>query len=390
MTPPARRRRLPRWVWVTILGWLVLLSLLIGPALRQEPLLDLRLMTDGLDIPVALAGDPSDPGRLFVVERPGRLMLVEDGVIRPEPMLDLTDVVESEALEQGLLGIVLDPGFAQNGRLFLYLTDRMSRMVLLEYHMAPDGVVVDPASRREILAIPDPDPFHNGGQLAFGPDGYLYIGIGDGGLLPNGWRDGRDPGTLLGKILRIDVNGPPDPGLAYAVPPDNPYVGVAGARAEVWVIGLRNPWRFAFDPPSGELWIADVGQLKWEEVDVVPWADAAGSNFGWNALEGNVCFEATTCDRTGLVAPRAVYSHKGGNCAVIGGFVYRGPGGRLNGQYLMGDYCSGRIWTIGAGETAMVLQAETGLQLTSFGMGADGTAYVTAQGGQLLRVNPIP
>lgn len=390
MASARARRRLPRLVWATILGWVVFLSFLVGPALRQEPLLDLQPITGGLDIPVALAGDPSDPSRLFVVERPGRLMLVEDGVVRAEPMLDLTDVVESKALEQGLLGIVLDPAFPQNGRLFLWLTDRLSRMVLLEYHMAAERSVVDPDSRHEILAIPDPDPFHNGGQLAFGPDGYLYIGVGDGGLLPNGWRDGRDPGSLLGKILRIDVSSPPDPGLAYAIPTDNPYVGVAGARPEVWVIGLRNPWRFAFDPPSGELWIADVGQRKWEEVDALPWADAAGANFGWKALEGNVCFEATTCDRSGLVAPRAVYSHFGGNCAVIGGFVYRGPGGRLNGQYLMGDYCSGRIWTIAPGKSEMVLQSETGLLLTSFGVGADGTAYVTAEGGQLLRINPIP
>jgi glucose/arabinose dehydrogenase len=373
-----------------VLGWVILLSFLIGPAMRGEPLFDLQLMTDALDIPVALAGDPSDPGRLFVVERPGRLMLVDDGVVRADPMLDLTAVVESDALEQGLLGIVLDPTFPESGRLFLYLTDRRSRMVLLEYHMDPERLVVDPDSGREILAIPDPDPFHNGGQLAFGPDAYLYIGIGDGGLLPNGWRDGRDPGSLLGKILRIDVNAPPDPGLAYAIPADNPYLGVAGARGEVWAIGLRNPWRFAFDSPSGDLWIGDVGQLKWEEVDALPWADAAGANFGWNALEGNVCFEAAECDRTGLVAPLAVYSHHGGNCAVIGGFVYRGPGGRLNGQYLMGDYCSGRIWTIGPGETEMVLQAETGLLLTSFGVGADGTGYVTAQGGQLLRIHPIP
>ncbi len=371
---------------MTILGWVVLLALIIGPAGRVEPLLALQLVTGGLDTPVALVGDPGDKQRLFVVERPGRLMLVEDGAIRTEPLLDLTEMIESAAPEQGLLGIALDPAFPDNGRLFLYLTDRQSRMVLLEYQMGPDRSVVDPDSRREVLAIPDPNPFHNGGQLAFGPDGYLYIGVGDGGLLPNGWRDGRDPGSLLGKILRIDVNAPPDPGLAYAIPADNPYVGVAGARAEVWSIGLRNPWRFAFDAPSGELWIADVGQLKWEEVNALPWRDAAGANFGWNGMEGNDCFQATTCDRSGVVAPIAVYSHRDGNCAVIGGSVYRGPATRLTGQYLLGDYCSGRIWTIGPSDRQMVLQLDTDLLITSFGAVADGTAYLTGQGGQLMRI----
>jgi glucose/arabinose dehydrogenase len=380
-------RSRPRWLLPITLAWIVLLALLaVGPAIRVEPLLNLELVTDALDDPVAIAGHPSDPSRLLVVERAGKVVVVEDGAVRPEPLLDLASEVESEALEQGLLGIVFDPAFAQNGRLFLYETDRASRMLLFSVGVSPDLSVADPSSRRDILAIPDPDPFHNGGQLAFGPDGKLYIGIGDGGLLQGGWRDGRDPASLLGKILRLDVDGEPDPGLAYAIPKDNPFVSVAGARGELWAIGLRNPWRFAFDREGGNLWLADVGQLKWEEVNSLPWEQAAGANFGWNLMEGNVCFQAATCDRTGLVLPIAVYPHRDGNCAVIGGFVYRGPGGRLNGQYLMGDYCSGRIWTIGPGEREMVLQQDTDLTITTFGQSADGTAYVASQDGRLLRV----
>ena len=380
-------RARPGWLRWVIVGWVVILgALAFSSDLRAEPLLHLVTITQALDDPVAVIGDPSNPLRLFVLERPGRLISVEDGILSDGPLLDLSGEVASEALEQGLLGIALHPDFQNNRRLFLYLTDRADRMVLLEFKMAVDGSSVDPSSRREILAIPDPDPFHNGGQLAFGPDGRLYVGIGDGGLLPDGFRDGRDPATLLGKILRLDVDSQPDPGLAYAIPPDNPYIGVEGARGELWAIGLRNPWRFSFDEATTTFWVADVGQRKWEEVNSVPWADAAGADFGWKLTEGRVCFGADTCDQSAVVQPIAVYPHAAGNCAVIGGFVYRGPDGRLDGQYLVGDYCSGRIWTISPGEAEMVLQADTELRITSFGEAADGSAYVTGEGGQLLRI----
>jgi glucose/arabinose dehydrogenase len=372
-----------------MLAWIVLIPLwLVGPGAREVPLLGLELVTNALDDPVAIVGDPGDPSRLLVAERSGKLVVVDHSVVRPEPLLDLTSEVDSDGVEQGLLGIALDPGFAETGRLFLYETDRDARMVLLEFAMSPDLSAVDAASRREIIAIPDPDPFHNGGQLLFGPDRKLYVGIGDGGLLKGGWRDGRDPGSLLGKILRLDVEGTPDPGLGYAIPADNPYVGVISARGEVWAVGLRNPWRFAFDSGTGDLWVADVGQVKWEEVNRVPWADAAGANFGWNLTEGPVCFQATSCDRSGLVAPIAVYEHRRGNCAVIGGPVYHGPVDGLEGQYLMGDYCSGRIWTIGPEQQDMILQEDTDLVITTFGTGADGSAYVASQDGRLMKIVP--
>jgi glucose/arabinose dehydrogenase len=370
-------------------AWIILIPLwLVGPGTRDEPLFSLELVTDALNEPVGIVGDPGDPSRLLVVERSGQLVVVDHHAVRPEPLLDLTGEVESGGAEQGLLGIALDPAFAETGRLFLYETDRNARMVVLEFAVSPDLSAANAASRREIIAIPDPDPFHNGGQLLFGPDQRLYVGVGDGGLLQGGWRDGRDPGSLLGKLLRLDVDSDPGPGLGYAIPADNPFVGVDGARGEVWAIGLRNPWRFAFDSEAGDLWVADVGQVMWEEVNRIAWTDAAGANFGWNETEGPVCFQAGSCDRSGLVAPIAVYQHRRGNCAVIGGLVYHGPVERLEGQYLMGDYCSGRVWTISPGERDMILQEDTDLVITTFGTGADGSAYVASQDGRLMKIVP--
>jgi glucose/arabinose dehydrogenase len=319
------------------------------------------------------------------VERAGLLVMVEGGRRLEPPLLDLRDLVTDESLEQGLLGIALHPDFEANGRAFLYYTSSDGNMVLAEYRLDPVTGQAAGQAARIILSIPDPNPFHNGGQLAFGPDGYLYIGIGDGGLLEGGWRDGQDPASLLGKILRIDVDAEPTLDAPYAIPPGNPYADDPGARPEIWARGLRNPWRFSFDEPTGALWIADVGQLKWEELNVVP-SDAGGLNFGWNTYEGRQCFERQSCDPAGITMPLIVYPHSQGDCAVVGGFVYHGPEGRLEDQYLAGDYCSGRIWTVGPGEDSLELQVDTELLITSFGEGADGTGYVLAQGGQLLEI----
>lgn len=387
MTSVRRRRRRPWWFFpvLVVLG-LVVALVLIGPPERERPLLALEPVLTGLDEPTGLAGDPEDPGTLYVIEKAGRIQLVRDGVIGHD-VLDLSADVEATGLEQGLLGIALHPDFATSRRAFIWYTDRRQRMVLEELRIGLDGVA-DPASRREVLAIPDPEEFHNGGQLLFLPDGTLLIGVGDGGLLEDGWRDGRDPGSLLGKILRIDVDVVAsrggDPG--YAVRLDNPFVGVEGARQEVWAIGLRNPWRFTYDSVTGNFWLADVGQLKWEEINRLPLAEAAGANFGWYLYEGRQCFERESCDPAGVTFPVVVYAHDGVSCAVVGGPVYRGPVGRLNGQYLAGDYCSGKIWTVGPGRPVLRLQVDTALLITSFGEAADGTVYVTGQGGELMRV----
>jgi glucose/arabinose dehydrogenase len=332
-----------------------------------------------------MAGDPTDPNRLYVVERAGLVVLIEDGRKIEPPVLDLRHMVTHDSLEQGLLGLALHPEFETNGRAFVFLTGREADTVLAEYRLDPATGQASDEAPRILLSIPDPNPFHNGGQLAFGPDGYLYVGIGDGGLLEGGWRDGRDPASLLGKILRIDVDHPSSEGAAYAIPPDNPYVDDPSSQPEIWARGLRNPWRFSFDQPTSTLWIADVGQLKWEELNVVP-RDASGLNFGWNMYEGRQCFERQECDPSGVTMPAIVYSHREGDCAIVGGFVYRGPEGRLWGQYLAGDYCSGRIWTVAAGQDSLELQVDTNLLITSFGQAVDGTAYVLAQGGQLLQV----
>lgn len=382
------RRRRPWWFFPVLVGLCVLLAvILIGPVRPVRPLLALEpVVTEGLDQPVGLVGDPADPGGLYVLERDGRIRLVVDGELVAAPVVDLTDEVLSDGAEQGLLGIALHPGFAENRRVFIWFIDVRERHVLEEFRLTDDGRLLDDGSRRELLTIPDPNPYHNGGQLAFGPDGMLYVGVGDGGLLENGWRDGQDPASLLGKILRLDVDGATRSETAYAIPPDNPFLDDPEARPEVWAVGLRNPWRFSFDEELGNLWIADVGQLKWEEVDVVPWRDAGGANFGWNMYEGRQCFERPSCDPAGITMPLITYPHTFGNCAVVGGPVYRGPEGRLNGQYLLGDYCSGRIWTIGPGDEELTLQQDTELAITSFGEASDGTVYVTAQGGELMRV----
>jgi len=351
-------------------------------------LLRLALVTGELTEPVGVAADPGDPDRLYVLERAGLVRLIDDSTLAMAPVADLREDVTAEWLEQGLLGIVLHPQFEQNRRAFLYWTDRSEHLVLAEFLASSDGTEFAVDTRRHILVIDDPHPMHNGGQLLFGPDGFLYVGVGDGGLLPGGWRDGRDPASLLGKILRLDLDHQ-SAGLPYAIPPGNPFVGVDGARPEVWAVGLRNPWRFSVDPVTDELWIADVGQLKWEEIDRLPRTKAAGANFGWNLYEGHQCFERPTCDPIGVTQPSFVYSHAGGNCAVVGGVVYRRPDSRLYGQYLVGDYCSGRIWTITADtpdESRMELQLDTDLLITSFGASADGSVFLTAQSGELYRV----
>ena len=389
MTPARRQRRRRPWWFLPVLVTLGVIAALVltGPPQRDRPIMALEPVLTGLEEPTGLVGDPEDPGRLYVIEKAGRIRLVQDGTIGPD-VIDLSADVEASGLEQGLLGIALHPDFAANRHAFVWYTDRRERMVLEELRIGTDGLAVA-GSRRGVLAIPDPEEFHNGGQLLFLPDGTLLIGVGDGGLLEGGWRDGRDPASLLGKILRIDVDVVAsrgrDPG--YAVPPDNPFLSDPEARPDVWAIGLRNPWRFTYDAVTGDLWLADVGQLKWEEINRLPLADAAGANFGWNLYEGRQCFERPACDPEGVTFPLVVYAHDAGNCAVVGGPVYRGPVSRLNGQFLAADYCSGRIWTVSSsGRPELTLQLDTDLLITSFGVGADGSVYVTGQGGELLEV----
>jgi glucose/arabinose dehydrogenase len=313
-----------------------------APSIKLEP------VVDGLDSPVDVAWRPNDAGSLFVVEQTGRIRIVRDGKLLERPFLDISDLVTAGG-EQGLLGLAFLPT-AVGGRFFVYYTARDGQQTVASYDTTGnDADRADPATARIWLTMPDQFANHNGGSLVFGPDGFLYIGTGDGGGGGDPLDSGRHLDTLLAKVLRIDVSGEPSgSGTAYRVPPDNPFVDTSGARPEIWLTGLRNPWRIHFDRANGDLWIADVGQGSWEEIDVVR-AGQKGLDFGWNILEGAHCFrDATPCDRTGLTMPVAEYDHDLG-CSVSGGAVYRGSTfPALAGWYVLSDYCSGTFWAVNA------------------------------------------
>ncbi|HLY35323.1 MAG TPA: PQQ-dependent sugar dehydrogenase, partial [Candidatus Limnocylindria bacterium] len=287
--------------------------------------------------------------------------------------------------ERGLLGLAFHPGFPDPPRIFVDYTRQPDGATVISELQATAGRA-DPASERILLVIPQPYANHNGGQLAFGPDGGLYIGMGDGGSGGDPHGNGQNTHALLGKILRIDVDGPHAPGKAYAIPDDNPFApdgARPGAGApEVWAYGLRNPWRFSFDPANGDLYIGDVGQSAWEEIDRQPGGSQAGQNYGWNVMEGMHCY-ADGCDPRPYVKPIAEYGHDQG-CAVTGGYVYRGGAQpSLDGAYLFGDYCSGTVFTLQLNGGAISVKAilSTGKQISSFGVGEDGELYLADLGG---------
>ena len=281
-------------------------------------------------------------GRLLVLEQPGRVRVIADGLLLPDPFLDLTSRVGSSANEQGLLGIALHPDFAANGFFFLNYTNLQGDTVVARFQASsdPDGAQADPGAEKILLTIKQPYANHNGGSLAFGPDGYLYIGMGDGGSGGDPQGNGQNLTALLGKILRIDVDG----GDPYAIPADNPFPDGQSGAAEIWAYGLRNPWRISFDRANGDFYIGDVGQNQWEEIDYLPAGAPAGANFGWNYREGANPYQGEPPAGMELVEPVAQYQHPEG-CSVSGGFVYRGAAlPEFNGIYIYGDYCNGRIW----------------------------------------------
>jgi glucose/arabinose dehydrogenase len=339
------------------------------------------------------AGDGS--GRIFVLEQAGRIRVVEDGHLRPQPFLDLSGRISSGG-ERGLLGLAFHPGFPRDPRLFVDYTDPAGNTVVASFTATSGSAgVADPSSERVLLHIDQPFPNHNGGQLAFGPDGLLYIGMGDGGSGGDPYGNGQRTDTPLGKILRIDVDRTAG-GRAYAIPADNPFASGrdAAGRAglpEIWAFGLRNPWRFSFDASSGSLWIGDVGQDRWEEVDRIPAGTPPPVNLGWNVMEGTHCYKpAEACRTAGLWSPLAEYGHDQG-CAVTGGYVARGAtAGSLAGRYVFGDYCSGTIWTLDAAgpdrqEPGLLLRS--GRTISSFGSDeAGGILVCDLAGGELLRL----
>jgi glucose/arabinose dehydrogenase len=345
----------------------------------------------GLQSPVDVTDAGDGSGRLFVVEQSGRIRIVHDGKLVDRPFLDISDRISSGG-ERGLLGLAFHPGYPNDPRFFVDYTDRDGNTVVASYRVsANDPDVADPGSEVALLHVNQPFPNHNGGGTVFGPDGMLYIALGDGGSEGDPQGNGQRVDALLAKILRIDVDHP-DPGRPYGIPLDNPFVGVDGAKPEIWMTGLRNPWRFRFDPSNGDLWIGDVGQNKWEEIDVAR-AGQRGLNFGWNVMEGFHCYQpADGCDQTGLTLPVAEYGHDLG-CAVIGGVVIRGAAqGRLNGGYVFGDDCSDNLWLMdpaGDGRREPVIAAKIGRTLSSINAAEDGTVYATSlSSNELLRIGP--
>jgi glucose/arabinose dehydrogenase len=341
---------------------------------------------------VSHAGDGS--GRIFVVEQAGGIRILDNGVTLPTPFLDLASANPPRLVaggEQGLLSVAFPPGYASKGHFYVYYTRAPDgAIVVARYRVsAGNGNVADPASEEAILVVPHPQfTNHNGGQLAFGPDGYLYIGTGDGGSGGDPLNNAQNPGSLLGKMLRIDVESGVQP---YGIPRDNPFLLSAVHRPEIWALGLRNPWRFSFDRLTGDLFIGDVGQGAAEEVDFQPAGSPGGQNYGWSIMEGAACFGSAACDTAGLALPVATYGHLP-ECSVTGGVVYRGANPALLGIYFYGDYCSGRVWGLrksGAGWDAAELLAPRGppLNISTFGEDEAGNAYLADHAsGELLKI----
>ncbi len=318
------------------------------------------------------AGDGS--GWLFAVEKGGAIRIVKGGSVLPAAFLDITPLVKSSGSEQGLLGLAFHPKYRENGQFYVNYSDVNGDTAVARYRVSGDPDRADGGSASMILQVKQPYANHNGGNLVFGPDGYLWIGLGDGGSGGDPHGNGQSGQTLLGKLLRIDV----DSGQPYGIPPDNPFVKREGFRPEIWAIGLRNPWRYSFDRMTKELYIADVGQNEIEEIDVEP-PGAGGRNYGWNILEGSRCFKAPNCDKAGLTLPVTEYDHSQG-CSITGGHVYRGSQQpALVGAYFYGDYCSGRIWSLARnGERWVSTELlHEQIQISSFGEDEAGEVYLT-------------
>ncbi len=337
-------------------------------------------VVSGLQSPIGLANAGDGSGRLFVIEQPGRVRTVQGGLLSPDSFLDITDRVGSQGFEQGLLGLAFHPDYAENGYLFVNYTDLQGNTVIARFARSTgDANRADPSSEVRLLQISQPYANHNGGMVAFGPDGYLYLGLGDGGAAGDPQENAQSLGTLLGKILRIDV----DNGQTYGIPSDNPFAN-GGGLPEIWAYGLRNPWRFAFDRLTGDLYIGDVGQNEWEEINFLPASSPGGVNFGWKYLEGTHPFQGQPPVGLDLLPPVAEYRHDLG-CSVTGGVVYRGS--RLptwQGVYLYGDYCTGRIWGLlrdAQRDWRSVVLFESMGRITSFGEDEAGEIFLADQAG---------
>lgn len=365
-----------------------------GAGEMQEVPYQLVPVASGFSRPlyVTHAGDGS--GRLFVVEQGGAIRVIKDGVVLAQPFLDVSGLISREALEdgyteRGLLGLAFHPGYADNGWLYIDYTDVNGHTVVARYTVsADDPDRADATSAAPLLYVQQPYANHNGGHMAFGPDGYLYVSLGDGGSGGDPDGNGQNLATLLGSILRLDVNVAD----GYAIPADNPFVDREGAHPEIWAWGLRNVWRFSFDRATGDLYLADVGQDQWEEINFQPVSSAGGENYGWNAFEGTHVYSGQPA-ASDVVAPVLEYAHSNGRCSVTGGYVYRGERiPALQGIYLYGDWCTGTIWSAqrdAGGLWQALVSLESGRSISSFGEDEAGELYLVDYGGEVLRFEPV-
>ncbi len=352
-------------IFLSVLGWGGSSAVSLAPVLA------------GFDKPVAIthAGDGSS--RLFVTEQGGKIQVIEKGALLPQPFLDLSSLTRGGG-ERGLLSVAFDPRFKQNGRFFVDYTNINGDTVIARYTAKPDHKSADPSSAKILLKIEQPYANHNGGQLVFGPDGFLYIGMGDGGSGGDPQNRAQNMAEWLGKMLRIDVSGD-----AYTIPESNPFVKTSGARGEIWAYGLRNPWRFSFDRKTGDLWIGDVGQNKIEEIDFQSASSKGGENYGWRLKEANQCFNPSdSCDSSNLVEPIFQYSHSEGQ-SVTGGYVYRGK--KITewvGKYIFADFSSGKLWATALASKGFKISAVMMLnkQPSSFGEDEAGELYLADYG----------
>lgn len=333
-----------------------------------------KLIAGGLNRPVDIQPANDSTGRLFIIEKYGVIRVYENGGLLTEPYLNITDRVDDSGNEMGLLGLVFHPDYEQNGFFYVNYTGDRGNTRISRFQAS--GNSADAISETILLMVEQPFPNHNGGALAFGPDGYLYAGLGDGGLAGDPYKNGQNTTTLLGKILRIDVNN----GNPYAIPSDNPFGN------EVWAYGLRNPWRFSFDRATGDLWIGDVGQGEWEEVDYLPVGSQGGANFGWSIMEGNHGYDGQA--QPALLLPAVEYSHNEGGCSITGGYVYRGAMPEWEGIYFYGDYCTGYIWGLfhsnGAWQNQLLF--DTDVTITSFGQDESGEIYLASDNGSIYQL----
>lgn len=374
------------------LRWLRLVVFLVAlPALAADPVLQFTRISDrGGIVDIANAGD--DSGRLFLVEQSGRILIHDQGADIATPFLDIRSKVMSSGNEQGLLSLAFAPDYSSSGYFFVWYTELGGDTVLCRFRVGTDPNLANPASETLILRVEQPYSNHNGGRLQFGPDGMLYLGTGDGGSAFDPGDVAQDGGSLLGKLLRLDVD--PAHGT-YAVPPDNPFVGNDEVRNEIWALGLRNPWRIAFDRRTGDLFIADVGQNDFEEVNFQLAGSGGGENYGWDIMEASQCTGGNACDTSGFTLPVAEYNHQQG-CSVTGGEVYRGNAyPNLEGRYFFGDYCSGNLWSLSRAGNQWNTDrlADTSFSISTFGLGEDGSVYLADLDGGVYLLSdgdPVP